>query len=317
MKKIVLSLTLLLASLILSINVNASSFNASIIGNDTFEDEITLYIQVNNLVDFNGDCNGLCGLVGNLEYDTSKIELASISALENFDLTEGKTLVLYKSTGVGSDTKVLSMKFKNKSLKKDESTTITFSNIVASDGDKDVNTSNASKIIKFIVREIETTTTTTTKKTTTKKTTTKKTTKKVEIKKSNNNYLSSINLSEGNINFDKNILIYDITVDNETTTLEVKATPEHNKAIITGVGNHTLNVGENVIKITIKAEDKTERTYTLNVNRKAKEIIVDDEVIENDNIEKEKTYVIPIIIVSIILVIGLISFVIWKNKKSI
>ena len=331
MKKLLFSLTILLSTLLFATNVNASSFNANIVGNDTFESEITLYIQVNNLVDFNGACSGLCGLVGNLNYDTNKIELTSINALESFDLTQGKTLVLYKSTGVASGTKILSMKFKNKSLTKDETTTITFSNVVASDGDKDINTSDASKTIKFIVKENENTNNnnnqtnnntntntnnnTSNKNTTNKKTSSNTNNKKKKTKKSDNNYLSSITLSNGNITFDKDVLTYDVIVDYETTTIEIKANVEDDKATITGDGKHTLNVGSNVIKITIKAEDESERTYTLNINREEKDIVVDtdNEVIED---EKENNYVMPIVIISVILVIGLIGFVIWKNKKN-
>lgn len=320
MKKILFSLTILLSTLLFATNVNASSFNANIVGNDTFESEITLYIQVNNLVDFNGACSGLCGLVGNLNYDTNKIELTSINALESFDLAQGKTLVLYKSTGVASGTKILSMKFKNKSLTKDETTTITFSNVVASDGDKDINTSDASKTIKFIVKENENTNNnnTSNNNTTNKKPSSNKNNKKEKTKKSDNNYLSSITLSDGNITFDKDVLTYDVIVDYETTTIEIKANVEDDKATITGDGKHTLDVGSNVIKITIKAEDESERTYTLNINREEKDIVVDtdNDVIEYDAIEKENNYVMPIVLISVILVIGLIGFVIWKNKKN-
>ena len=316
MKKILFSLTILLSTLLFATNVNASSFNANIVGNDTFESEITLYIQVNNLVDFNGACNGLCGLVGNLNYDKNKIELTSINALESFDLTQGKKLVLYKSTGVASGTKILSMKFKNKSLTKDEKTTITLSNVVASDGDKDINTSDASKTIKFVVKENENNNTN--NNTTNKKPSSNTNNKKEETKKSDNNYLSSITLSDGNITFDKDVLTYDVIVDYEITTIEIKANAEDDKATITGDGKHTLNVGSNVIKITIKDEDESKRTYTLNINREKKDIVVDtdNKVIEDDSIKKENNYVMPIVIISVILVIGLISFVIWKNKKN-
>mgnify|MGYP000006434546 CR=1 FL=1 len=315
MKKILFSLTILLSPLLFATNVNASSFNANIVGNDTFENEITLYIQVNNLVDFTGACNGLCGLVGNLNYDTNKIELISLNALENFDLTQGTTLVLYKSTGVASGTKILSMKFKNKSLTTDETTTITLSNITASDGDKDINTSDTSKTIKFVVKENNNNNN---QMNTNNNSTNNTTNKKEETKKSNNNYLSSITLSDGNITFDKDVLTYDIIVDYETTTIEINANVEDDKANITGDGKHTLNVGSNVIKITIKAEDESERTYTLNINREEKDIVVDtdNEVIEDDVIEKENNYVIPIVIISVILVIGLVGFIIWKNKKN-
>lgn len=191
MKKILFSLTTLLSALLFAANVNASSFNANIVGNDIFENEITLYIQVNNLVDFNGVCNGLCGLVGDLSYDQEKIELISINALESFDLTQGKTLVLYKSTGVASGTKILSMKFKNKSLVKDETTTITLSNITASDGDKDIKTNNTSKTLTFIVKEAENNDNSNNKpnnNTTTNKPSSNTTSEKEENKKSSNNY---------------------------------------------------------------------------------------------------------------------------------
>ena len=54
------------------------------------------------------------------------------------------------------------------------------------------------------------------------------------------------------------------------------------------------------------------------MKREEKEIVVDtdNEVIEDDAIEKENNYVMPMVIISVILVIGLIGFVIWKNKKN-
>ena len=253
MKKILIILTIILSSLFSMIKVDASSFNVNITGNNTFESEVTLYVQVNNLQGFDGSCNGLCGLVGNLSYDSNKIELIEINALQNFDLTQGKKIVLFKATGVSGGTNVLLMKFKNKALVNDESTTITLSNISASDGDKDIVTSNASKTIKFIKKEVTTTTkkqdvTTTTKKQTTTsksssvdKTTTKTTskittTKKEETKKSSNNNLKSIKLSVGNINFNKDVLTYDVLVNENTDKITIEASCEDDKSTIDGIG---------------------------------------------------------------------------------
>jgi len=327
MKKILFSITILLSTLLFTTDVNASSFNADIVGNDTFESEITLYIQVNNFVDFEGTCNGICGLVGNLNYDTEKLELTSINPMENFDLTEGKKLVLYRETGVTNGTKVLEMKFKNKSLTKDETTTITFSNVVASDGDRDISTTDTSKTIKFIIKEKDNNNNNQTNNNTNnninnntdnKKPNSNTTTKKEETKKSENNYLSSIILSDGNINFDKEILTYDVIVDYKTTNIEIKTKAEDEKATINGDGQHKLNVGSNIIKITVKAEDETERTYILNINREEKDIVVDkdNEVIEDITIKKENNYVVPIIIVSVILVIGILGVIIYKKQNN-
>jgi len=339
MKRILFSLTLLLSTLLFNVKVNASSFNTNIVGNDTFDDEITLYVQVNDLVDFNGACNGLCGLVGNLSYDTEKLELTSISALEDFDLTHGKTIVLYKSTGVQNGTNILKMTFKNKTLAKDESTTITLSNIVASDGDKDIETLDISKVIKFIVKEEEpvvvppssdnntnnndNTNNNISNSNTNNNVSNNKpnsnVTNKEEVKKSSNNYLSMITLSNGKIPFDKEILTYDIIVDYDVTTIKIDATTEDTKAVITGSGNHSLNVGSNTIKLIVKAEDESERTYTLNINREEKDIVVDNEVdneIDNNTEKKENNYIIPVVAVSIILIIGIIVYVILRKRNS-
>lgn len=295
MKKILYSLTILLSGLLFIAGVNASSFRANIVGNNTFSKDITLYVQVDKLVDFNGACNGLCGLVGNLVYDTNKIELTSISALENFDLTQGKTIVLYKSTGVKSGINILKMTFKNKSLKNNESTTITFSNITASDGDNDIKTDNATKKIKLV-----------------KKGSTNKPSIKDEVKKRDNSYLSKITISNGNLKFDKNILTYDVVVDYEITFLEINAIAEDNKAIVTGAGKHDLKVGKNVIKLTVESEDGSKRDYTLNVSREVKKIATNE-----DEPKKEKSFsIIPIIITIVFILVAVGIIFIGKNKKD-
>ena len=150
--------------------------------------------------------------------------------------------------------------------------------------------------------------------------------KKEEIKKSDNNYLSSIILSNGSINFDKDYLSYDIIVDYETTKIDVEAKVEDNKASVTGNGSYNLNVGSNIIKLVIKAEDESERTYILNINREEKEIIVEEEnkvesiekenneIVENKRIENN--YIITIVIILLIFVLGVVGLVIWKKKDN-
>ena len=300
MKKILLSLTILFSTLLFTTKVYASSFNVNIVGNDTFENKITLYIQVNKLEGFNGACKGLCGLVGNLEYDKNKIELTSIKALSGFDLTEGKKIVLYKSTGVSSGTKVLELKFKNKSLSINETTTIKFSNIVASDGDKDISATNVSKKIKLVEKEsnindqpeIET---------------------EPEIKESNNNYLSEIKISKGIINFNKEVLTYDIIVDYQTKNIIIEAFSEDEKAKIFGPGKYGLNLGNNTVKIKVIAEDESERTYTLNINREEDGVIVDYENILIK--EKENNNLTKIIIISSVILLGIVGLIIYKKNS--
>lgn len=311
MRKIILSLTLILSSILFTTKVNASSFNVSIVGNDTFESEITLSLQVNNLVDFNGSCNGLCGLVGTLNYDTNKLELTSINALEDFSLTQGKSIVLYKPTGVSNNTNILSMKFKNKGLGNNESTTITLSNITASDGNKDITTTDISKSIKKVTKN---NTNTTNKKETT---TTKKddaTNEEIQETKSNNSYLNSISLSDGKIDFSKDVLVYNLVVDYDTNSIEINATTEDSKSIVEGLGKHSLDVGNNKIELKVKAEDGSEKTYTINITREKEEIInnVDDE--DSDMIQEKENnnFIIPISIGLLIIVVAIIFI---KKKK--
>ncbi len=306
MKKVLLNLILLLSVFAFATNVNASGFEANIIGDDTFNESITLYLQVDNMVDFSGACKGLCGLVGNLNYDSNKIELSSVKALKHFDLTQGASLVLYKNTGVANKSNIMEMKFKNKSLIKDETTKITLTNIVATDGDKDISTDDASKTIKFVNKTI----------TNEKNIISSKNKSTNTSKKSNNNYLSSISLSSGDIKFSKEILTYNIEVDYEISSLDIKAESENNKATITGIGNHSLNVGKNVFKIVVKAEDKSSRVYTLNVTRKEKDSSTNSDILNNKKTANDNNRTVIIVVLSIIVIAGITSIVIWKKKKE-
>ncbi len=301
MKKVLLNFICLLSLILFSSNVYASSAKIDLVGNKNFTKEITLNLQVNNLVDFNGSCNGLCGLVANLNYDHDKLELISINALNGFDLAEGNKIVLYKSTGVNNKTNILTMKFKNKKLANNEPTTIELANIVVSDGDKDINVNNTKKTITYINYLKPT-----------NPNTENNSNNGEEKKKSNNNYLSSITLSNGNIKFDKDILTYNITLDYNISSIEVKAIADSNLATITGNGNYVLNVGENTIKITVKAEDNSEKIYTLNVTRKENNIANDYENKPN----KSNKLIISIIITTLILVMGIIAFIICKKRKK-
>lgn len=91
-----------------------------------------------------------------------------------------------------------------------------------------------------------------------------------------NNYLSSITLSEGSIDFDKSKTKYDIkNIDGETIVINAKA--ESSYAKVSGdVGKKSLKLGLNTFKITVTSEDGVNRVYTLNIYR-------------NDNRDKTNT----------------------------
>lgn len=89
--------------------------------------------------------------------------------------------------------------------------------------------------------------------------------------RSNNNNLSSLKVSKGNISFNKNTLSYNVSVDSNVTSIKIDATLEDSKAsFVSGFGprNVNLNYGNNAIQIKVKAENQSIKTYTINVNRK-------------------------------------------------
>ena len=97
-----------------------------------------------------------------------------------------------------------------------------------------------------------------------------------ETQKSGDNSLSSLKISAGSLSpaFKYNITKYTATVEHDVTKLVVSAKASNEKATIesvTGNGNVSLNVGENTIKVVVKAENGVQATYTIVVTRKEKE----------------------------------------------
>lgn len=118
----------------------------------------------------------------------------------------------------------------------------------------------------------------------------------IEVTKpsSNNSLLASIIIasSSGNIalapNFDPNTLEYTASVNKNVTDIEVIASAEDNNATVTGdIGNIVLSSGDNILTITVTAEDGvTTKDYKVNVTRPVSDIatLSDLKILdENDN----------------------------------
>lgn len=82
-----------------------------------------------------------------------------------------------------------------------------------------------------------------------------------------NSLLSSLSLSSGNIAFDQNTFEYEIKVLYDITKIEVLAVPVKETSTVKVTGNDNLKVGNNVIKIDVKSEKGTTKSYVINVNR--------------------------------------------------
>ncbi len=86
-----------------------------------------------------------------------------------------------------------------------------------------------------------------------------------EITKSSNSKLAGLAIAEGVISpeFNSDTKEYTISVTNEMNKLNISATPEDSRATVTITGNEELQIGENHIEITVKAEDGSTSVYKI------------------------------------------------------
>lgn len=359
MKRILYGISFIILSILCINRVMAASFNFSLTGNTNFENQITLKVKVGDLVGFD---TGIYGMTGYLEYDSTKLELSEIDSVNDFELGYGdksKKIVLFKEEGVNTGTEILELVFKNIRLNNGEETTVKINKIKVSDGDKDLGDGSytISKKIKLVLPNQSSSDSSSSESSSESKPSSSSSesskpassssggsesssgeasssSSKQEEKKSNNNYLSTIVLSAGSINFSKDKLIYDILVGYDVDKINVNAKASDNKAKITGIDIYDLEVGINKIALVVTAEDKTTRTYLLNITREKEDVTVNgdelDEGVENDEVvvpdkddntittgdgeNKKNGFILPVIIGGVVL-LGAIAFVVIKNKK--
>ena len=112
---------------------------------------------------------------------------------------------------------------------------------------------------------------TTNKKPTNTTTTTKpnKQEETTEEEKSKDSSLATLAVAEGVLTpeFNKDVKEYKLTVPNEVTTVNVAATTTDKKANYVVTGNAELKEGENIVTITVKAEDGSTTDYVIKVTR--------------------------------------------------
>ncbi len=83
-----------------------------------------------------------------------------------------------------------------------------------------------------------------------------------------NNKLHAISVSGNPISeFHMNTNSYTVNVDALTDKINLGALPKDSTAVITGTGEHSVEIGENVYTLLVKAQNGDERTYTVTVKR--------------------------------------------------
>lgn len=129
---------------------------------------------------------------------------------------------------------------------------------------------------------------------------------------SSNNYLKSLDINGYSIDFDKYTYEYKITVKSDVKSLEIKALPEDYNSRVEITGNEKFKKGENVVTITVTAEDGSTREYKILVNKEGEKIkALADSDESNNTVEK-----IVIIILIILVVLGLLYLIFKKDDEE-
>lgn len=92
----------------------------------------------------------------------------------------------------------------------------------------------------------------------------------LEASYSKNNNLASLGVEGFTLTpeFNANTLEYSVTVPEDTKNVNITGTVQDKKASITGIGVQQVNQGNNKFLVTVKAENGSEKTYTINVDVK-------------------------------------------------
>jgi len=87
------------------------------------------------------------------------------------------------------------------------------------------------------------------------------------VQKSNDNNLSSITIDKGEItpSFNSSVQEYTINLSPNENAIKILATTAHNKAKVDGIGEKALNPGNNIIELTVTAENGNQKKYTIKV----------------------------------------------------
>lgn len=135
--------------------------------------------------------------------------------------------------------------------------------------------------------------------------------------KSNNNFLSSLQVENYDISFDKNKNNYEIEVLKDVNSLNVTATLEDEKAAYNIIGFDNLEDNNHQVKIEVTAENGEKRIYTISL--KVEGVTTESSTTTKKKEKKQKKFKIKLkkehfVIGGIILFISFMLFIIIKLK---
>lgn len=112
----------------------------------------------------------------------------------------------------------------------------------------------------------------------------------LEKVKSSNSYLTSIEGITLQQSFDKDVTDYTAVVENDVTNIVIQAYTEDENATVQIMGAENLQVGKNIITITVHAEDQSTRIYTITVTRKGLPLSANADLASIQGIALEQTF---------------------------
>ena len=124
--------------------------------------------------------------------------------------------------------------------------------------------------------------------------------------------------------FSSEVFCYSAEVGSNVKKINILAVPQNENAKVEIIGNDNLQFGENNVEIIVTAEDDiTVKKYNILVHKKTKE----EEENEKNNIDilnqtdkdlrkhENKFYLWIFLVIILFIVIGIISFFVWKKRK--
>lgn len=134
----------------------------------------------------------------------------------------------------------------------------------------------------------------------------------VDREKSDNNLLSSLKIADYEIDFDPNTFEYQVDVtDPGVSELDIAYETEDENASVEVIGNEDLQVGRNIIRMIVTAENGETQHYTLTVN------VLDGEV-EVTQEEGINTIIIVLSVFLVLVIAAQIYFLLkWRRENKV
>ncbi len=130
---------------------------------------------------------------------------------------------------------------------------------------------------------------------------------------SSNNFLKSLVVDNYEIEFDKYTSEYKITVGSDVASLDISALAEDSSARVEITGNEGFKEGENIVTITVTAENGSTREYKLVVTKEEKQKQQVTTTVDDSSNTAEKVVIIVLII---LVVLGLLYLIFKKDDEE-